>query len=372
MFLCGSLEPGKDGVGDYTHRLAAELILRDHKIGIVALRDQHINHQIECSKSTGVDKILPILRLPANWPAKRRFTKAKEWIETFQPDWVSLQFVIFSFQPKGLPFGLSNHLAGLAKNSRWHIMFHELWVGMHQNASNKFILWGWLQKGIVRSFLKKISPQVIHTQNLLFQFQLNNLTNVRPEILPLFSNIPKVIFEEPDSFSKKRENALIIVSFGYLHPNAQTELFIEELGEYQKNNNTKICLQIIGHAGPQTSKWTKLCETNNIELKIIGNLSAEEISRLLQNASAGITTTAEPMVLKSGSVAAMREHGLPIICISNQWSPRRRILTDALPDGMFKFHKGAIESFLKSQKRDIHIVSVAEVSDLFLESLRKN
>ena len=30
VFICGCLEPGKDGVGDYTRRLSAELI--DHGV----------------------------------------------------------------------------------------------------------------------------------------------------------------------------------------------------------------------------------------------------------------------------------------------------------------------------------------------------
>ena len=37
IFICGSLEPGRDGVGDYTRRLAGELIRQGHQIAIIAL-----------------------------------------------------------------------------------------------------------------------------------------------------------------------------------------------------------------------------------------------------------------------------------------------------------------------------------------------
>ena len=41
VFLCGSLEPGRDGVGDYTRMLAAEIIRKGHNAAIVALADKY-------------------------------------------------------------------------------------------------------------------------------------------------------------------------------------------------------------------------------------------------------------------------------------------------------------------------------------------
>ena len=34
-FICGSLNPGQDGVGDYTRRLAAQLALDGHECQLI-------------------------------------------------------------------------------------------------------------------------------------------------------------------------------------------------------------------------------------------------------------------------------------------------------------------------------------------------
>lgn len=39
LFICGSVEPGKDGVGDYTRRLSGELIRIGHEVKILSLCD---------------------------------------------------------------------------------------------------------------------------------------------------------------------------------------------------------------------------------------------------------------------------------------------------------------------------------------------
>ena len=47
MFICGSLEPGKDGVGDYTRRLCAHLKKHHIEVGILAYNDKFINSELE-------------------------------------------------------------------------------------------------------------------------------------------------------------------------------------------------------------------------------------------------------------------------------------------------------------------------------------
>ena len=42
VFICGSLEPGKDGVGDYVYILARELIDLGHTCLLIALNDQFL------------------------------------------------------------------------------------------------------------------------------------------------------------------------------------------------------------------------------------------------------------------------------------------------------------------------------------------
>ena len=111
-FLCFSLEPGRDGVGDYTLRLVKELIGIGHHVYLIALKDRWIDELILETTGTS-DSAYTILRIPSLWDEKKQFRIAKEHINKFDPDWISLQYVIFGFHPKGLPFGLSKKLKWL-------------------------------------------------------------------------------------------------------------------------------------------------------------------------------------------------------------------------------------------------------------------
>src|SRR5690606_15350702 len=170
-FICGSLEPGRDGVGDYTRRLAGELIRQGHQASIIALNDMYLGFDFEGIQYS--DNInLPILRLPSIWPSEKRFRNAKKYIKKFDPDFLSLQFVIFSFNSKGLPFGLNKRLRILGNGKPWHIMFHELWVGMDTGSSFKLMIWGNLQRWLIKSLADTLQPTTVHTQTKLYQLQL--------------------------------------------------------------------------------------------------------------------------------------------------------------------------------------------------------
>ena len=42
VFICGSLEPGRDGVGDYVRHLAVAVAQQGHETAAVALRDPFV------------------------------------------------------------------------------------------------------------------------------------------------------------------------------------------------------------------------------------------------------------------------------------------------------------------------------------------
>ena len=145
VFICGCIEPGRDGVGDYTRRLSAELILTGHFTAIIAINDVHTTEIIDDHQVQGGIRI-PTLRLPSLSTYKSRFGKAKMWLNSFDPNWISLQFVPFSFHAKGLPFALARDLSLLGEGRKWHIMFHELWVGMDKESPLKMRAWGYVSK----------------------------------------------------------------------------------------------------------------------------------------------------------------------------------------------------------------------------------
>ena len=186
LFICGSLEPGKDGVGDYTRRLACTLKKQGVAVAAVALNDRHIidAHDTQ-QESEGVT--LPVLRIPAIWTKAKQTALAKQWVTQHNPDWLSLQFVPYSFHHKGLPFGLAKQLKAIATPQvKWHIMFHELWIGMSKNSGIKQILIGKVReydfsqvKNIIEDLILSFDTQnneaiVQRMKELVPEFKSNN------------------------------------------------------------------------------------------------------------------------------------------------------------------------------------------------------
>lgn len=346
LFLCGSLEPGHDGVGDYTRILAAEMIRAGHDARAISLKDTYVDGELECTQA--YENIqLPVLRLPGDLSAGRRSGQARKWINQFNPDWISLQFVIFSFHPKGLPIGLSRFLTKLGKGRRWHIMFHELWVGMPAGASPKHILWGWVQRKIISSMIFKLKPELITTQSRLYHAQLNKL-GFNVNYLPLFSNIPVV-----DSFAVNdvkningSKKAISVVVFGIIHPSALIEKLIDEVISYQEQKQTEITLIIIGRSGQEQGRWVSAWKSAGLKVKVLGEQSPDIISHVLSNASVGISTSALAMIDKSGTVAAMLKHGLPVLCVATPWTARKINISTTHP-GIIQLSEGALDICIK-------------------------
>ena len=125
VFVCGCLEPGRDGVGDYTKRLSIELIRLGHQVTALALSDGFITAPLE-EKQVIENEHLQVLRIPASVSSKDRLILSKTWVTKHDPSWVCLQFVLFSFNPKGLPIYLPSFLKEIGQERSWHLMFHEL------------------------------------------------------------------------------------------------------------------------------------------------------------------------------------------------------------------------------------------------------
>jgi hypothetical protein len=319
LFICGSLESGRDGVGDYSRRLAGELIRQGHPAGIIAYNDRHIEKQQETEqKSDGIT--IPVLRLPSKWGANQKRSLVKRFVKIFNPDWLSLQYVPFAFQDKGLPLGLAKQLKEIGKGRKWHIMFHELWVGMEKNTPLTVKMWGKFQKLLIRKLIKVISPALVNTQISLYQDQLQSI-NINARILPLFGNIPVSY-----NFSPKGTDKIHFVLFGGIHRNCYLNEFLDEI----KNVSThrEVIFDFIGRNGAELQNWITCIKERRIKYRIQGEQSEKQISKVLSEATIGLSTTPFVMTGKSGSVAAMKEHNLPVICLAQKWDIDQKYLQE--------------------------------------------
>lgn len=362
LFICSSLEKGKDGVGDYNRRLSGELIRQGHQASIIALNDKH-SMGIEESIQKDEDNEILVLRLGKSNSWNNRIDAAKQFITNQNPDWLSLQYVSFGFQDKGLPFGLTRILKQMGGSDRkWHVMFHELWVGMNDEASFKLKIWGKIQKYLVLNLLRNLKPIKISTQTDIYAWQLKR-NGFTPHLLPLCSNIKNI---KPKANRNETEYINIAI-FGSICQNTPFKDFITEFLPYQNTSNGKYKFLFMGRNGVELPVWTKICSENNIKFEILGELPGAEISNILNSCHIGISTTPVLLAQKSGVVAAYLAHHLKVVFISRPWHVHNfpiqsSFISPEYPDGNFKI---TLFKAINSQG----LTNVANLANNFVENL---
>jgi hypothetical protein len=307
LFICGALEPGKDGVGDYTRRLAGAVQSLGHQSSIIALYDHYVGEET-IADQPAENSTVPVLRISSKSGDFNRYRRAKEWADAFEPLWISLQFVPYSFNPKGLPFSLAKELRVLVKERQLHIMFHEIWIGSEKSIDWKRWLTAALQQKIISRMISSLHPEMMHTQLPLAQYNLETIAQgIHP--LPLFSNI--------DIFNQPVQPANRVLRVGFFSQAAASKpiiSFLEDLCSNARAAGNRIELSFIG--GNAARMWevgeifNKRALFNTISYT--GFLPAEGISVALQRCTLGITEVPRHALGKSGSVAAFLHHGIPV------------------------------------------------------------
>jgi hypothetical protein len=357
-FVCAGAEPGCDGVGDYTRRLAGELQRRGHATALLALNDRAIG--------AGLQRAENELRFSRITPWSVRMREAREFLEEFQPDFLSLQFVGYGFDPNGLPLGLAARLRTLAAGIPWHAMFHELWIEPKKGWEHKVL--SRLQKAKVVDLCRTLKPRSVHTSIPYYQERLES-AGVPCDLLPLFGNIPVVpadAVRNPDEW--------VFVFFGSLRLGWEPEPLLSRIEDARAAAGKARCRFVsVGRLGEYGEKLWEGMERSghgHFEFEKRGELAAADISRELQSADFGIAISPHHLLGKSGAVAAMHDHGLPVVVNrmvpgsapapgASVRAPRTEILLDE------NFSKN-----LAAAKRGHCRQSLSEVADAFLNSLK--
>jgi hypothetical protein len=102
-------------------------------------------------------------------------------------------------------------------------------------------------------------------------------------------------------------------------------------------------------------------------VQVLGEQPTERISQALQTASVGLSTNPVALVEKSGTAAAMREHGLPVVCLSRAWHPRPSF-SNELISGISEYRTGQLEAILLKAVKSPSKTNVKTVSQQMLES----
>lgn len=369
VFLCGSFEPGRDGVGDYTRRLSLELRASGHQTAVISIYDRFV-HEVTSGEAVMAEGPLPVLRIPHIIAEKEGFKLMKDFVETFDPDWLSLQYVPFSFHPKGLPFTLPARLAALGKGRKWEIMFHEIAVGMHVGATAKLLVWGEVQKIIARVLLYKLKPVLVHTHTQVYRKQLEKF-GVQVSLLPLFSNIP---LRYEDTVRKKTserpvlQGTVELLVFAAVQEGAPIDQLAAEAKAYSQVNNVQIRLCFVGKSGPEQDRWLAAWRKAGLDAVQLGMKTEEEVSLILSNAVYGLFSTPLVLMGKSGAVAAMREHGIHLLCVARDWAPRGFKVTADDPS-IQAYAGGNFGAFLESKPDFSSTPSLRKTSEQLINEL---
>ena len=355
LFLCGCLEPAKDGVGDYVRSLAESCILQGNECQIIALNDRYVSQPMESADPVGETKLVS-LRLPAtlSWP--RRIELAGAFRDRFQADWMSLQFVCYGFQDKGIVWNLSRHLQALLSGCPVHLMFHELWIGINRNAPLKHRVVGALQRASIRRMCSLVKPRLVTTSNPFYIAGLKSI-GVEASLLPLFGNIPIVDrslgpglpspLGDAGITPNNRSEWWVGLFFGVLYE-WKPEPFMSILRSAAAKAGKRVCLLSLGRCGVVGHEiWTQAQrDYPDISFLTVGEQPCDTVSLFMQTANFGIAASPWQKIGKSGSATAMLEHGLPVIVASHDHQPRFALSEPPSADPLLYGCDGMLESKL--------------------------
>jgi len=326
LFITGSLFAGHDGVADYTLRLAAAL--RRRGIGVRVLSWQEVT--LRSPKITAES-----LCIPAHLPVRAKLAHAKHFLSGFSPDVISLQFVPYAFDPRGFPVDLARQLAPLIGSIPLHIFVHELWVLPFMRASLPYrILGPTAQKAVILQTLRELNPKRIHTSLPLYHQLLQKEGLPVGQLLPLPGNIPLYSLSQAPHPEHADRNVRHLGFTFSIFDSAPLDSFCQQLVELQLQTQLSLTLTSAGNLSNTTiRRWKKLTRRfgHVIHFERLGHLAQREASYYLQSLDFLVSAYSPTFWMKSGTVAAAREFGKPVVLIS----PPELSQNSPLPQGLY-------------------------------------
>ena len=323
LFFCGSLEPGRDGVGDYTRLLAAACSARGHRCVVIALHDPHVAVGADCSEH-GVR----FVRLPTTDALTDRLHTARKILGSFAPDGVSWQFVAYGFHPRGFVTAALLHFAPQLRGPRCHVMLHELWIGLEKGATLRARATGWLQRQGVLALLARLKPDRVQTSNETYR-QVLREAGTSATVAGLFGNVPIAdgFFDDAHPLSPWLPPAaapapFVAITFGTLHAQWQPADTVDWLLATARRLGRPPVLLAIGRVGTHAADILDAFRHRGVAVTATGELPPTTVSHLLRAADCGIAPHPWALIAKSGAAAAMLEHGLPVLVPRDDWQRR--------------------------------------------------
>jgi len=318
VFLCSGIEPGRDGVGDFTRTLAAHCAAQGHEVALASVRDSLCEIVINTTEE---------LRAPDIFSQPSQARELAAWLHEFSPDWASVQFTPFGFHPRGLGGKRASFLREMMPlTTRRHIMLHEIWLQPGRDGTLRHRALGWAQRRSVDAWTGPgWRPEVVHTQARLHQARLR-ARGAAVELLPLCTTFTRANISKTDArlivaawLQAKEQstdpNAYWLGHFGAFHQSGEEFMkFAREVVNQLKLRGQRAAFLALGRAASVASIFVEAAHLiPEADFRVIGELSAEKVSLAMQACDAAFTSTPWDITEKSSAVAAWRALDIPVL-----------------------------------------------------------
>lgn len=384
--LCGGLEPGHDGVGDYSRELAGELVRMGNRACLISIADRATSEIVEGFQESGGIRICTI-RIPDSVRWSEKISASRDFMEKNGVTCISFQFVPYTYSCKGIIRNAVPQLLQVARGRAVHMMFHELWIGNSTSSSLRHRIIGAIQRHYVVALIRKLNPVCLHTSNPAYAAFLAR-NGFRAEVLPLFGNVPvdadddresvrKLFWEHGiDLTAQSRQGLWMAGIFGSIHPEWSPEPFFSELAETASGEGRSVVIVGMGRLGVQGEEiWAEMIGkyARHLRFVLLGPLPVDLISRVFRILDFGISTTPWRVFGKSSTGASMLDHGLPIFVTRDDWKPRPRLDVDYdYPPLIRKYESGGLANLPRFlEMRGNPQSSRSAVAHTLLESFRR-
>lgn len=326
------MEVGHDGVGDYSLRLANELSEQKHIVSLIALNDHYVKptetEAVKLVKPRSLDKLvnsenhrmasltidngeyfsdINTLRLSSKMSWQSRVEIAERFVHNHKCDWLSLQYVPYSFSIRGMPLQLQSIVNSIRRSARLSIMFHELWIGPKSLHKPYEYLVGSIQKSLIRSLCRE--ADMVHTHLPTYIDKIRAL-GFNALSLPLYSNIP---LASPSSLPNYDGMKFRFVFFSIFTAPRELVLWLNTLIDSLLLQGKDIELHFCGRATLQEQEeWVGLIGGRS-QLFFHGWMNPQQISEIMLRSHCGVSGLPQHCLGKSGSVAAFISHSLPVL-----------------------------------------------------------
>jgi hypothetical protein len=162
------------------------------------------------------------------------------------------------------------------------------------------------------------------------------------------------------------DNALRLGLFGSIHPEWSPEELFARLQAFGK----PIQVYHIGRIGPGESLWNEVAQRYEAEIQFrrFGEQSLENISQFFLSLDFGVATTPLSLIGKSSTVAAMLDHGLPVIVNRNDVHFRGILEENLASERLISVDESFIDR-LRTVKRLNPEPSLPRIASQFLDDL---